>query len=63
MFTGAHTMDPTLFLRGLLLGFTIAAAVGPISLLCIRRTLAQGRLVGLVSRPPTRRTERSPHSA
>ena len=42
-------MEPTLFLRGLVLGFTIAAAVGPISLLCIRRTLAQGRLVGLVS--------------
>ncbi len=42
-------MEPTLFLRGLVLGFTIAAAVGPISLLCIRRTLAEGRLVGLVS--------------
>jgi threonine/homoserine/homoserine lactone efflux protein len=32
-----------------LLGLTIAAAVGPISLLCIRRTLAEGRIVGLVS--------------
>jgi threonine/homoserine/homoserine lactone efflux protein len=42
-------MDPTLFLRGLFLGFTIAAAVGPISLLCIRRTLAEGRVIGLVS--------------
>lgn len=42
-------MEPTLFLRGLVLGFTIAAVVGPISLLCIRRTLAEGRLVGLVS--------------
>jgi threonine/homoserine/homoserine lactone efflux protein len=42
-------MESTLFLRGLVLGFTIAAAVGPISLLCIRRTLAEGRLVGLVS--------------
>jgi threonine/homoserine/homoserine lactone efflux protein len=42
-------MDPTLVLRGFVLGFTIAAAVGPISLLCIRRTLAEGRLVGLVS--------------
>jgi threonine/homoserine/homoserine lactone efflux protein len=31
------------------LGLTIAAAVGPNSLLCIRRTLAEGRLVGLVS--------------
>ena len=42
-------MDPSLILRGFVLGFTIAAAVGPISLLCIRRTLAEGRLVGLVS--------------
>ena len=42
-------MEPTLFLRGLVLGFTIAAAVGPISLLCIRRTLAEGRVIGLVS--------------
>jgi threonine/homoserine/homoserine lactone efflux protein len=42
-------MDPTLLARGFALGFTIAAAVGPISLLCIRRTLAEGRVVGLVS--------------
>ena len=42
-------MDPALALRGFVLGFTIAAAVGPISLLVIRRTLAEGRLYGLVS--------------
>jgi threonine/homoserine/homoserine lactone efflux protein len=42
-------MEPTLVIRGLILGFTIAAAVGPISLLVIRRTLAEGRLVGIVS--------------
>ena len=42
-------MDPALFVRGLVLGFTIAAAVGPISLLVIRRTLAEGRAVGLAS--------------
>lgn len=36
-------------LRGVLLGFSIAAPVGPIGVLCIRRTLANGRLVGLVS--------------
>ena len=41
-------MDPALLLQGIVLGFTIAAAVGPISLLCIRRTLAEGRTVGLV---------------
>jgi threonine/homoserine/homoserine lactone efflux protein len=38
-----------LFLRGLLLGLAIAAPVGPIGVLVIRRTLAEGRLVGLVS--------------
>jgi threonine/homoserine/homoserine lactone efflux protein len=42
-------MDPELLARGIILGFTIAAAVGPISLLVIRRTLAEGRVVGLVS--------------
>jgi len=42
-------MDPSLFGRGLILGFTIAAAVGPISLLTIRRTLAHGRTYGLAS--------------
>jgi len=42
-------LDPALALRGFILGFTIAAAVGPISLLVIRRTLAEGRLYGLVS--------------
>jgi threonine/homoserine/homoserine lactone efflux protein len=38
-----------LAIRGLVIGFTIAAAVGPISLLTIRRTLAHGRLYGFVS--------------
>ena len=38
-----------IFLKGLLLGFSIAAPVGPIGVLCIRRTLADGRLVGFLS--------------
>jgi threonine/homoserine/homoserine lactone efflux protein len=42
-------MDYSLFLRGLVIGFSIAAPVGPIGVLCIRRTLADGRLSGLVS--------------
>lgn len=42
-------MDPALALRGFVLGLTIAAAVGPISLLVIRRTLAEGQRYGLVS--------------
>jgi len=42
-------MDPEVLARGFVLGLTIAAAVGPISLLVIRRTLAEGRLIGLAS--------------
>jgi threonine/homoserine/homoserine lactone efflux protein len=42
-------MDLSLLARAIGLGFTIAAAVGPISLLTIRRTLAHGQLYGLVS--------------
>ena len=42
-------VDFSLFGRGFVLGFTIAAAVGPISLLTIRRTLAHGRIYGLAS--------------
>jgi threonine/homoserine/homoserine lactone efflux protein len=35
--------------RGLVIGFSIAAPVGPIGVLCIRRTLSDGRAVGLIS--------------
>jgi|SRR5215472_1491219 len=35
--------------KGLLIGFSIAAPVGPIGLLCIQRTVAYGRKSGLVS--------------
>lgn len=37
------------FLEGLTLGFAIAAPVGPIGVLCIRRTLQYGRLSGIFS--------------
>lgn len=39
----------TFFLRGVILGFSIAAPVGPIGVLCIRRTLTAGRATGFVS--------------
>ena len=32
-----------------MIGLAIAAPVGPIGVLCIRRTLADGRLVGLLT--------------
>jgi threonine/homoserine/homoserine lactone efflux protein len=38
-----------LLLQGLVLGFSIAAPVGPIGVLCIRRTLAEGRASGFIS--------------
>jgi threonine/homoserine/homoserine lactone efflux protein len=42
-------MDLILFLKGFGLGFSIAAPVGPIGLLCIKRTLNEGRAAGLLS--------------
>ena len=37
------------FATGALMGFAIAAPVGPIGLLCIRRSLADGRAAGLAT--------------
>ncbi|MEL6854492.1 MAG: LysE family translocator [Cyanobacteria bacterium J06607_13] len=37
------------WIKGVVMGLAIAAPVGPIALLCIRRTLARGRWVGLIS--------------
>jgi threonine/homoserine/homoserine lactone efflux protein len=42
-------MNLSLLLRGLVIGLSIAAPVGPIGVLCIRRTLAEGRATGLAS--------------
>ena len=42
-------MDFAFLLKGILIGFSIAAPVGPIGVLCIRRTLAYGRMAGLIS--------------
>lgn len=42
-------MSDDVLIRGLLIGFSIAAPVGPIGVLCIRRTLANGWASGLLS--------------
>jgi threonine/homoserine/homoserine lactone efflux protein len=42
-------MDLSYLIRGLVIGFSIAAPVGPIGVLCIRRTLAEGYVVGFLS--------------
>jgi len=43
------TVNPSLFLRAFLIGISIAAPVGPIGVLCIRRTLSNGKLAGFLS--------------
>jgi len=40
---------PGFYVQGLIVGFSIAAPVGPIGLLCIQRSLTRGRFSGLVS--------------
>lgn len=42
-------MTSEFLLKGLIIGFSIAAPVGPIGILCIRRTLENGRFVGFMS--------------
>lgn len=41
-------MEPLVFLKGLMIGFAIAVPIGPIGILCIRKTLAEGWGPGLV---------------
>lgn len=42
-------MDWALFPRGVVIGLSVAAPVGPMAILCMRRTLAHGRLAGFVA--------------
>lgn len=42
-------IDIFFFIKGVIIGFCVAAPVGPIGILCIRRTLQFGRLSGLFS--------------
>lgn len=42
-------MDVIFFIKGFIIGFTIAASIGPIGILCIRRSLANGYLSGFFS--------------
>lgn len=38
-----------LLLKGFVIGFAVAAPVGPVGLLCIRRSIVDGKLVGFVT--------------
>ena len=42
-------MDFNLFTQGIIIGLTLAVPVGPISLLCIQRSVADGPLHGILS--------------
>lgn len=42
-------MDAVFFIKGLIFGFSIALPVGPIGILCIRRSLAGGWSAGLLT--------------
>jgi threonine/homoserine/homoserine lactone efflux protein len=42
-------MDANLFIQGIIIGLTLAVPVGPISLLCIQRSVADGPLHGIIS--------------
>jgi threonine/homoserine/homoserine lactone efflux protein len=42
-------MDISFFVRGMVIGLSIAAVVGPMSVLCMQRTVRSGLLYGLVS--------------
>jgi threonine/homoserine/homoserine lactone efflux protein len=49
MTVSGKLMDAGLFFQGIIVGLTLAAPVGPISLICIHRTVARGRLHGILS--------------
>lgn len=42
-------MEPSLFVKGLIVGLVMCAPVGPIGVLCVRRSLLEGLSSGLVS--------------
>jgi threonine/homoserine/homoserine lactone efflux protein len=41
-------VDYTVLLKGIIIGFALALPVGPIGILCIRKTLADGHLPGMI---------------
>jgi threonine/homoserine/homoserine lactone efflux protein len=42
-------MDLDIFIQGMIIGMTLAVPVGPLSLVCIHRTISDGRLHGIFS--------------
>jgi len=42
-------MDISFFIKGLIIGIVIAVPVGPVGVLCMHRTLTEGKIHGLIS--------------
>ena len=40
---------PSIFVKGLIIGFALSAPVGPIAAICVQRTMNRGRLAGFLS--------------
>jgi len=41
-------MEPIFLLKGLIIGFAMAVPIGPVGIMCIRKTLAEGHSRGLI---------------
>jgi len=41
-------MEITVLLKGIIIGFAMAVPIGPIGIMCIRKTLAEGRVHGFI---------------
>ena len=41
-------MELTLLLKGIVIGFAMAVPIGPIGIICIRKTLTEGRMRGMI---------------
>lgn len=43
-----ESMEPIVFLKGLIIGFVMTMPIGPIGIMCIRKTLVEGNPRGLI---------------
>jgi len=41
-------MELTFFIKGTIAGFLLCAPIGPVGIWCLRRTVADGRMLGMV---------------
>ncbi len=41
-------MEPIFFIKGLIIGFAMAVPIGPVGIMCIRKTLSEGHARGMI---------------